>query len=311
MTDAELLEAQRRLQRQRGIDVPEHPPDNAAAVAGMIDMVAAVAERGAERETEYMGPDGLLRCTACNGPRQTIITPPFEGAKPRTVRCWCSCPTAQDRAREVEKRVLREQRLAVCFAGMEDLKKARFEADDGLQNQDLVADARAYASQFPHHLRENNGLLYYGPVGTGKTFLAACIANAVIDQGYKVRMTNFSTVADELWSAKEKATYIADLCNYPLLILDDLGVERKSEYMQEMVYKVINARYASGKPVIITTNLTPDELTKADEMGYARTYDRLIETCTPVNVGGRSRRRAAAARNWTSMREQLRGGATE
>ena len=138
-----------------------------------------------------------------------------------------------------------------------------------------------------------------------KTYAAACIANTVIDQGYRVKVTNFSTVADEMWAVDDKAAYIADLCKYPLLILDDLGVERKTEYMQEMVYKIVNARYVAGAPVIVTTNLTPDELTKADDMGYARTYDRLLEKCLPINVDGRSRRRAAAAATWGAMRKQL------
>ena len=120
-----------------------------------------------------------------------------------------------------------------------------------------------------------------------------------------MKLTNFATVADEMWAAPDKAGYIADLCKYDLLILDDLGVERKSEYMQEMVYKIVNARYVAGTPVVVTTNLTPDELTKTADLGYARTYDRLLEKCLPIKVDGRSRRRAAAADTWGEMRRQL------
>ena len=275
------------------------------AVQGVIDAVAAAADANAERETEYLGEDGLLRCRICNGPRQTMITPPFEGAKPRAVRCWCNCPTELDRVKERERETRQRQRRSVCFQGTEELRGCTFAADDGTQKAELVNAAQKYAEDFQQHLQDGMGLLYYGPVGTGKTYLAACIANAVLDQGYKVRMTNFATVADEMWAAPDKAGYIADLCKYPLLILDDLGVERKTEYMQEMVYKVVNARYVAGGPVIVTTNLTPDELTKADEMGYARTYDRLLEKCLPIKVEGRSRRRAAAAKTWGAMREQL------
>ena len=270
-----------------------------------LDVVAANAEANAETDSEYMGEDGLLRCKVCGGKRQTIITPPFEGAKPRTVRCWCNCPTSQDIAREREKQIHMEQRRAVCFHGTEEMRGFTFDKDDGHGDPQLVQAARLYAEQFPQHLRSGMGLLYYGPVGTGKTFLAGCIANAVLAQGYKVKMTNFATVADEMWSVPDKAAYIADLSKYPLLILDDLGVERKSEYMQEMVYKIVNARYVAGAPVIVTTNLTPDELTKTADLGYRRTYDRLLEKCLPIEVTGRSRRRAAAAQTWTNMRQQL------
>lgn len=275
-----------------------------------LDAVAANADANAETDTEYLAADGLLRCKVCGGKRQTIITPPFEGAQPRTVRCWCGCPTAQDIAKEREKQIHMEQRRAVCFRGVEEMSGCTFDKDDGTGAPELVQAARLYAEQFPQHLRSGMGLLYYGPVGTGKTFLAACIANEVLSQGYKVKMTNFATVADEMWNVENKAAYIADLASYPLLILDDLGVERKSEYMQEMVYKIVNARYVAGAPVVITTNMTPDELTKTADLGYRRTYDRLLEKCLPIEVSGRSRRRAAAAAVWGDMRKQLGIGGT-
>lgn len=305
MTDQQLLEVQHRLQIQHG-KAPEPPAAPAAAmVAGMVEMVAGLAEAGAERETEYMGADGLLRCRICDGKRQTVITPPFEGAKPRTVRCWCNCPTEQDKLKAQEKQIQMEQRRSVCFQGVEEMRAWTFDKDDGKGNQQLVAAAKKYAADFPQHLKDGMGLLYYGPVGTGKTFLAGCIANAVLAQGYRVRLTNFAKVADEIWTADDKAGYIADLCRYDLLILDDLGAERKSEYMQEMVYKIVNARYVAGAPVIVTTNLTTDELTKTADIGYARTYDRLLEKCLPIKVDGRSRRRAGAADAWGNMRRQL------
>ena len=281
------------------------------SMEAMLDAVAANADAHAETDTEYLAADGLLRCKVCGGKRQTIITPPFEGAKPRTVRCWCNCPTAQDLAREREKQVKLEQRRAVCFQGTEEMRGHTFDNDDGHGNPQIMQAARKYAENFQQHLADGMGLLFHGGVGTGKTFLAGCIANAVLAQGYKVKMTNFSTVADEMWAVPDKAEYIADLARYPLLILDDLGVERKSEYMQEMVYKIVNARYVAGAPVIVTTNLTPDELTKTADLGYRRTYDRLIEKCLPIEVDGRSRRRAAAAKTWTAMRQQLGIGGAE
>lgn len=307
MSNEELLETQRRLQRQHGITPQALTPDAAAVAESMINMVAAQADANAPRENEAIdGATGLLVCTICGGPRQVKIPGvPALGIQPRTVRCWCKCPTAQDEAKEKEKQIKMETARLVCFQGVEELRGCTFDKDDGKGNPQLVEAAKKYAADFPQHLRDGMGLLYYGPVGTGKTFLAGCIANDVLAQGYRAKVTNFATVADEIWNADDKAGYIADLCKYDLLILDDLAAERKSAYMQEMVYKIVNARYVAGAPVIVTTNLTPDELTKTAELGYARTYDRLLEKCLPINVPGRSRRRAAAADTWGEMRRQL------
>ena len=303
MNDQEFATRARQLCQTKP---PGPAADPAEMAEAMLSMVAAKAEAAAETDTEYVDMEtGLLRCRKCNGPRQTIITPPFEGAKPRTVRCWCKCPNIHDIAKEREKQIKLEQRRSVCFQGVEELRNCTFEKDDGAGDPQLVTTAKLYAADFAQYLKNGMGLLYYGGVGTGKTFLAASIANAVLDNGYRVRLTNFATVADEMWAAQDKAAYIDDLSKYDLVILDDLGVERKSEYMQEMVYKVVNARYVAGAPVIVTTNLTPDELTKTRDIGYTRTYDRLLEKCLPINVGGRSRRRATAADSWNKMREQL------
>lgn len=309
MNNAELLEVQRRLQRQHGI-TPPPAPDPAAVAAGMVNMVAAVTEQNRRPETEYLAADGLLRCKICGGPRQTVITPPFEGAKPRTVRCWCQCPTEYDKLKAQENQWRTEINRDTCFKGMTNVKGWTFaKADD--QQRELMQAAREYAEQFPQHLKDGKGLLFYGTVGTGKSVAAACIANAIIAKGYRPKMTNFSTVADEIWNAENKAAYVESLCKYDLLILDDLGTERKTDYMQEMVYKIVNARYTQGGPVIVTTNLTREEMGNPADIGYKRVYSRILEWCLAINVEGKDRRMQAAAMNKNEMRKQLGlGGAT-
>ena len=88
--------------------------------------------------------------------------------------------------------------------------------------------------------------------------------------------------------------YISRLCSYPLLILDDFGMERGTEYGLEQVYSVIDSRYRSGKPLIATTNLTLEELQHPQDTPHARIYDRLTSMCAPVRFTGSNFRKEPA-----------------
>ena len=85
--------------------------------------------------------------------------------------------------------------------------------------------------------------------------------------------------------------YISRLCRYPLLILDDFGMERGTEYGLEQVFNVIDSRYRSGKPLIVTTNLTLDDLHNPEDTAHSRIYDRLLSMCVryalPATTSGR------------------------
>ena len=105
--------------------------------------------------------------------------------------------------------------------------------------------------------RDNTGLLLFGDVGTGKSFFAGCIANALLERDVPVLMTNFPSILNRLTGvfSEDRTDFIASLELYDLLIIDDLGVERSTEYAMEQMFYVIDSRYRSRKPMIITTNL--------------------------------------------------------
>ena len=124
---------------------------------------------------------------------------------------------------------------------------------------------------------ENLGLLLWGGVGTGKSFLAGCIANALMEQEVPVRMTNFARILNELNGSFSGRNDIVDkFCRYPLLIIDDFGMERSTEYALEQIYNIVDSRYRSRKPLIVTTNLTLDEIRHPQDTAHARIYDRLL-----------------------------------
>lgn len=253
-------------------------------------------------ESEYIGDDGLLHCATCSEKVQTRVA--FMG-KEKIVRCICSCERKKLAAfEENEKQEEITRQKSICFAGT-NMASWTFENDD-LKNPKLSSAMKRYADNFADFRKDGRGLLLYGTVGTGKTYYAACIANSLIDKGYRVLMTNFARLTNKLQGMYEgKQEYIDSLNRYTLLIIDDLGAERKSEYMQEQVFNIIDARYRSGLPFIITTNLTAEEIKKPQDVGYSRIYDRIIERCFPVEVSGASRRRQNVKDTFSDVKEKL------
>ena len=179
-------------------------------------------------------------------------------------------------------------------------------ANDDRKNPRISDAMMRYADNFPEFLKSGKGLLLHGTVGTGKTYLAACIANRLIDNGYSAMMTNFARLTNKIQGMYEgKQEYIDSLNRYALLVIDDLGAERKSEFMQEMVFNIIDSRYRAGLPFIVTTNLTADEIKNPSDIGYSRIYDRVLERCHPVEVSGQSRRKQSVRDTYNTTKDIL------
>ena len=176
-----------------------------------------------------------------------------------------------------------------------------FENDHG-QNPQMHL-AQRYVDYWPEMRGKNVGLLLWGGVGTGKSFMAGCIANALMEQEVAVYMTNFARILNELNSSFSGRNDIVDkLCCYPLLIIDDFGMERGTEYALEQVYNIVDSRYRSQKPLIVTTNLTLDEIRHPQDTAHARIYDRLLEMCVPISCIGVSFRKENAQEKLERMK---------
>lgn len=267
------------------------------------DIIAEMARNTPRSVNEYLAGDGVYRCKKCNQPTRKELF--IEGYGVINPSITCACDEAIFAARkERERQEEIEQRRRVCF-NQPAMRKWTFENDD--RKNARISDAMIrYSDNFPKFLKEGEGILIFGPVGTGKSFYAACIANRIIDQGYTALMTNFATLTNDLQGLNDgKNQYIEALNRYSLLIIDDLGAERKSEYMQEMVFNILDSRCCSGKPMIITTNLTGDEMKNPENIWLKRIYDRLMGCCYPLEVAGGSRRKGKLRETFGDMREML------
>ncbi len=117
-----------------------------------------------------------------------------------------------------------------------------------------------------------------------------------LDRDVPVLMTNFPSILNRLTGvfAEDRAAFIASLDDYSLLVIDDLGVERNTEYAMEQMFTVIDSRYRSKKPLIVTTNLKLEEIKNPPDLAHARIYDRILERCAPVLFSGKNFREEGA-----------------
>ena len=276
-------------------------------LSGFIDSIEQkAAERIKAEQGDYVGEDGLLYCGKCNTKKQTRIN--ILG-KEKTPYCLCKCEVERREREEAaikreafERRVKEMRRMGFPES---DMQNWTFANDDG-SNEKIKTAMMRYVENFDKMREDGKGLLLFGTVGTGKTYAAACIANALIDKGYPVLMTNFARIANTvsgMWEGKQE--YYDSLNRFPLLIIDDLAAERKTEYMSEIVFNVIDARYRAGLPLIVTTNLTSEELKHPSDISYQRTFSRLLEMCLPVKVEGKDKRIERLKTDIQPMKELL------
>ena len=206
--------------------------------------------------------------------------------------------------REFDQRLYEKQREA--FGEATSLYHCRFEQDNGTVPQ--MEQARKYVQHWSQ-MRENNlGLLLWGQPGNGKTFAAACIANALIESSDlfppTVKMTTFGTILNRLpsLSAADKEYYLNLFLNADLLILDDFGMERQTDYAREQVFNIIDGRYLTKRPLIVTTNLSLQEMKTTTDLAEKRIYDRVLEMCVPVFFSSESQRPGRAKANLEAFR---------
>jgi DNA replication protein DnaC len=123
---------------------------------------------------------------------------------------------------------------------------------------------RTYAGSF---CADSGNLLFIGGTGLGKTFLSACIARTVADRGYSVMYESAGNLFAKLEQARFNATddtrreaELLRTCD--LLIIDDLGTEMPSQFVTASLYSLLNDRLQRGLPMIVSTNLNVDELSR-------------------------------------------------
>ena len=260
---------------------------------------------------DYIDPsDGLKYCGKCHTPKEAFYPADLQnqGFHKHPVMCQCA---AEKRDREEAERREYERMSYMTMLRSEafrDIPAAGWRFDHAVVTPQL-AKAKEYAANWDSFKQDGIGLLLFGDVGTGKSYAAGCIANALIDRMESVLFVGMSDVVNRMQGnfGSDRDHYMKSLMRPDLLILDDLGAERNTSFGKERVFDVVDKRLLTGKPMIVTTNIPLSVMKQAVNLDDRRIYDRILEVCVPIRFDGENFRRGNASANIKKAAEMLKG----
>lgn len=249
---------------------------------------------GEEKEGDFY-ENGLLHCGICKEAK--VLQIDGNNGKPFKVGRACRCIRRE--REEAERRLKEEQRkeeiekyktVSGIIGREQNLHFSDLTVTDN--NRKIIEICSDYVDNFKSHEKAGEGFIFYGDVGTGKTIMAEVIINTFIERyaqpAKMVQLTDIIQLAID--NGTSYNSFIATLSYIPLLVVDDLGVERKSDFAIEKITQIVDKRYKSFKPTIYTTNLSVKAMEECEDMQYRRIYDRILDRCKPIRFKGKSMR---------------------
>lgn len=228
-----------------------------SALSSMHDFVEDVGNqkhallRQAGFPEDYLDP--LWQCPLC---RDTGYVDSADGS-----RAKCSCLKQQEIAILCEQSNLQDILVQNNF---DKLSYSYYQGEDLSHFEKAVKICKDFVQNF---IQDYQNLLFYGTVGTGKSFLSGCIANELLHAGYSViyfsSLGLFDLLARYTFDTREKealGSLYNDLYNCELVIIDDLGTELTNSFVASQLFACLNERHLRRKATIISTNLSLEEL---------------------------------------------------
>lgn len=257
-----------------------------------------------QNDDTYIGEDGIRYCSKCHTKRETDEIVPFLN---RRMPLMCDCMKEAERKEKAKeqyrKRMETIEMLRTASLLGERYKDTTFDSTDTTVGGDFLKAferCRKYCEVSAEALQNGYGIYLYGPSGTGKTHLTACICNELLNNLQKCLFTNFFEISKMIRATfnnrnSDAETVINNVCEIDFLFLDDLGTEvlRKNgedNWMQEQIFDIINKRYNNKKPTIFSSNHSLKELITERGM-MQKTVERIMEMSTAIiKVDGSSYR---------------------
>lgn len=231
---------------------------------------------------KFDNEDSIIKCCEKCGDKIGIIINVL-GVK-RIVPIICSCRKKElEELQKLEEKKELDRRISLLIEqGIMDKQFLNniFTNDNGT-NIEVLNICKKYVERWQEMKKENIGIIFYGDVGRGKTFYASCIANELFKNGISICITSFPKIIDKLMNFSEESKLLIEkVKSQSLLVIDDFGVERETEYVSEQIFKILDDRLRVGLPTIITTNINISQLKEPKNLTQSRIYSRILEMCT-------------------------------
>ena len=282
----------------------------------VVDQLARKAEETLAGKRTFTDSEGFRHCVVCGDRIETLLTgrdgaPLFGGRK---VVCTCSCDRKRQEweARErAERDSLERVRTMLRECSLYDpaYRQYTFAKDQHDKDPDFAYAAkkcRDYVTHFAALEQEHAGLLLTGPVGTGKSFYAAAVVNALCDKGIPAIIFPTARLINAVKATRDPQALFDELDGFSLVALDDLGAERDTEFALEQLENFVDQRALKGKVLLVTTNLSIQEIRNPRDLRYRRLFDRIQALCClPVPLIHQSLRSAQAAAQEAKCRSIL------
>ena len=268
----------------------------------ILSAIIDTADAANTAPDDYINPeDGLKYCGKCHTPKEAYFAEKhrFNGIDRHPTDCKCAAEERERREAEMREFNRINHINLLRSEAFSDIPAADWRFENAPTMTKQLAKAKEYAEKWDDFSREGIGLLLFGNVGTGKSYAAGCIANALIDRMISVLYVDMTDVVNRMQGnfGADRDSYLKRITRPDLLILDDLGAERNTSYGKERVFDIVNRRLLTRKPMIITTNIALSVMQKATDLDDRRIYDRVLEVCVPVLFDGENFRKGNAAEN--------------
>lgn len=231
--------------------------------------------------------------------------------KKRFIQPVCECE-AKARDEEVianakyqEQRKLREM-FSISDLGerFDEASFEKFKPSPGSEN--ALKFSKRFVNEFDTELWKGLALMLFGTPGNGKSLLAASVANALESKGKTVVFISMPNLLQKIRSTfngnnKESENEIMKALHAcDLLVIDDIGAEKVTDWVEDVIFRIVDGRYTRKKPIFVTSNLNPEEL--GAKIG-ARSMDRLTEMCQSIHNKATSYRKVIAQQRLKTLME--------